>query len=154
MHRKKYQLLLDAKNLEKLKEEYDKLSVTAANTRASRDNRLLDIFKAKLLHPKHFSSIITPQSFESATDVIDEINALLEEEEENVNPATAAAQLLFRKQNIAGRALKGMSANSNAFLSIAQVVEMFLHDTLSFHVNYRITPLTKAEEKENERLKC
>ena len=151
-NRKKYQALLDAKNLETLRKEYDKLSETKANTRKARDNRILDIFKAKLLHPDHFSGIVTSQSFEDAADVIDEINTLLEKGTEELNPATAHAQLEYRKKNISGRALKGMAADSNTFLSVAQVVEMFLADELAFHTNYRTTPLTKEEIKENEKL--
>tara|TARA_R100000655_G_scaffold2992_2_gene11229 strand:- start:2955 stop:19061 length:16107 start_codon:yes stop_codon:yes gene_type:complete len=151
-NRKKYQALLGAKNLETLRKEYDKLSEAQANTRKARDNRILDIFKAKLLHPDHFSGVVTSQSFEDAADVIDEINTLLGKEVEHLNPATAYAQLEYRKQNISGIALKGMAANSNTFLSVAQVVEMFLADELAFHTNYRTTPLTKEEIKENEKL--
>jgi len=127
-------------------------TVESTNSREARDNRILDIFIAKITNPKHFSGVVTPQSFEDGANIISEINDITQEKGSNLNPATAKAQNAFRKQNIAGRALKGMAANSNAFLSVAQVSKMYLKQDLGFQFKYRIGELTPAEVTHNEKM--
>lgn len=137
----------------RIRQEFNNLkSLVQLNSRRARNNRILDIFIAKLTHPKHISGVITPQSFDDGKNIIQEIDELTKEKGSGLNPATVSAQLKFRQQNIAGRALKGMAANSNAFLSIAQVSKMYLDDKLGFHVKYRIGELTQAEIEFNDRM--
>ena len=136
----------------KLYEKYSFDTGLNKNVREARDNRLLDIFIAKITNPKHFSGVVTPQSFEDGANIISEINDLTQEKGSNLNPATVKAQNQFRKQNIAGRALKGMAANSNAFLSVAQVSKMYFKDDLGFQFKYRIGELTEAEVKYNDKM--
>jgi len=136
----------------KLYEKYTFDTGLNKNVREARDNRLLDIFIAKITNPKHFSGVVTPQSFEDGANIINEINDITQEKGGNLNPATVKAQNAFRKQNIAGRALKGMAANSNAFLSVAQVSKMYLKQDLGFQFKYRIGELTPAEVAFNEKM--
>lgn len=122
------------------------------NSREARDNRIIDIWRGILSNPKHYAESMSPQSFEDGANVIKEINEMLEEETGEVNPHTVEGQLYFRKQNIAGRALKGMAADSNAFLSVAQVAKMKLGNSETFHVSYRTKPLTEEELAYNTKM--
>ena len=133
----------------KLREEFNNMDIKTLNDRRARDNRLLDLMIARFNHPDFFSGIITPQSFNDAINALKEIEEITNERGGGLNPATVGAQLKFREQNIAGRALKGMAADSNAFLSIAQHTKMYLADELGFKVKYRVGKLSEAEEAKN-----
>ena len=75
----------------KLYEKYSLDTGLNKNVREARDNRLLDIFIAKITNPKHFSGVVTPQSFEDGANIISEINDLTQEKGSNLNPATVKA---------------------------------------------------------------
>jgi len=151
-HSEFYKLQYNQAVLVKLQAEFDALPVIERNSREARDNRIIDIWRGILSNPKHYAESMSPQSFEDGANVIKEINEMLEEETGEVNPHTVEGQLYFRKQNIAGRALKGMAADSNAFLSVAQVAKMKLGANETFHVSYRTKPLTDEELAHNTKM--
>jgi hypothetical protein len=119
---------------------YDTIPVEMRNTKEARDNEVLKVIYAIHHNRKHYREMMTPAAFTEGGDVVKEVNALVKEAKGAVettnNPVTVKGQLHYRKQNIAGRALKGMAVNSTVFLGTAQTTRMMTTDKLAVPVMY------------------
>jgi hypothetical protein len=129
------------------KVQFDESKSLQDNSRKARDNRIIDIWTSILSNPLHYKDTLSPQSFEDGKNAKAEVAALLGEDSDDINAMSVEGQLYFRKQNIAGRALKGMAADSNAFLTIAQVAKMKLREDLGFKILYPVEQRAELERK-------
>jgi pyruvate/2-oxoglutarate dehydrogenase complex dihydrolipoamide acyltransferase (E2) component len=138
-----------AQKIATLRQEFERelaaTGVNRMNNRKARDNRIIDLWMSVLSNPMHYKDTLSPQSFSDGVDAMYELRDLLKEDSGNINPMTVEGQLHFRKQNISGRALKGMAADSNAFLTIAQVSKMELRKDLGFQVKYDLDTYNKED---------
>lgn len=107
-------------------------------SRAARNNEIFDIYKAVLTNPIHFKEILTPSGYPNITKVSDEISKIFKEDDKNINPATEEGQRTFRRRNIVGKDLLGISANLNGFMAIAQVSKMKLNDNIAFKFKFNL----------------
>lgn len=92
-------------------------------SRKSRNNLIIDIFKAVLQNTYHYKEVISPGKFNDAVNMKKRQEKLLGLDKQNINPFSHKGQKGFRKANIAGRKLKGMAANINSLLPILQNVK-------------------------------
>lgn len=120
---------------EEIKEVEDKLKELNenSNSKQSRDNEIIDIFKSILTNPKHFKEIHTPAAFDDFTAYAEEMRKI-KTSINDIDITSAVGQRMVREQNMIGIAIKGFSANFNAFLPIAQHTNMMLglHSTYNF----------------------
>lgn len=117
---------------------YDKEKVPSELNRDQRNNRIFDLMYSIFTNPFHYPEIITPGNFDDAAALLKKTRTLLGIDSGNINPYTRHGQDFFRKQNIAGRSLKGMAANANAGLSVLQTVRATLREDLGFKVKYSL----------------
>lgn len=105
-------------------------------SREARQNEIFDIYHSILTNQVHMKELFTPAEFEDFKNLKIEIETIFNESDANINPLTDKGQRTFRKRNIAGRSLKGIAANLNAFGSVAQVSKMKLNDKLGFKFKF------------------
>lgn len=121
---------------EQLMAHYEGLSPIQRSTKSERNNKLLDIIQAIYGEHSHYTEIMSPSGFVEGAAVINEVDRLTGADSVILNPTLNRTQDHFRKQNISGRKLKGMAADSNAFLSVAQVSKMELRSDLGIWMKY------------------
>ena len=107
--------------------------------RKSRDNTIIDIFKSILLNKNHLAESFSDINFETYEKFKEQIESINHKNDDNLDILSAKGQRLVKKRNMAGVVLKGLTANSNAFVPIAQQVGMELIDKLAIPVKYRIS---------------
>lgn len=108
-----------------------------SNSKKSRDNEIIDIYKAILSNPFHAKEIHTPAAFDDFTNYAEELRKL-KPSISNIDVTSAKGQRMVRQQNMVGIAIKGLSANFNAFLPIAQHTNMMVNSNNSFDFKFKI----------------
>ncbi len=121
---------------ERLMTYYEGLTPIQRSTKSERNNKLLDIIQAIYGEHSHYAEVMSPSGFVEGAAVINEVDRLTGADSVILNPTLNKTQDHFRKQNISGRKLKGMAADSNAFLSVAQVSKMELRSDLGIWMKY------------------
>ena len=137
--REVYEIYLDRKDaviVNSLRQEWEALPEIERSTKEERDNQLLSIIEAIYSNPVHYGEIMSPSGFADGAAVIKEVDQLTGADKQDLNPVLPASQEFFRTQNISGRALKGMAADSNAFLTVAQIAKMELRPDLGVWMKY------------------
>ena len=126
---------------------YDKDKELNENSLEQRQNRVLEIFKSILKHPDHLKEQYSPAVFDGFENLRWEMD-WLENRDDEINPHTWSGQREYRKRNVTGRILKGISANFNSFGAIAQVVGMQLPKDGAFKIKLKV-----ASQKTTKRVK-
>lgn len=116
--------------------KYDDSLSETENSRAARNNRLLDIMQSILTTPEHYDELVSPGKFTDPAALKAKQEKLMGIDAENINPNTRQGQDFFRKANIAGRSLKGMAANMNSLAPVLQ--ELQAKFTEGFYATYEL----------------
>jgi len=113
-----------------------------------RQNELIDIYKTILTNPHHLKESFTPATFADFIKGKEILDRLFETSDDNIDILSPEGQRTFRKRNMAGRILKGISANFNSFLPVAQNTGMYLKPELGFKQKVRIknSPINEYEK--------
>lgn len=116
--------------------------------RKERENELIDIYKTILTNPHHLKESFTPATFVDFIEGKKILDKLFETSDDNIDILSSEGQRTFRKRNMAGRILKGISANFNSFLPVAQNTGMYLKEDLGFKQKVRIknSPINEYEK--------
>lgn len=133
-----YWKLDDKVNAFPLFKDWKELSIEEQNSLQARQNKIFNIYKSILTNPEHFKEIIAPTEFQSFINLKNEINDIFGINDKNINPLSIFGQRTFRSRNITGRALKGVSANLNAFGAVSQHTKMYLNEDLAFKFKFNI----------------
>lgn len=121
-------------NRKKIK--YNSSKLPSDNSIQARENRLIDIMRSVLSDKKHRVEVLNATGFsrlEKAADRLDELKGVKQLEQAF---SSYSSQLSFRKQNIAGRELKGIAANLNSFLPVAQEIKGRIRKDIAFKFKY------------------
>lgn len=106
--------------------------------RQERENSIIDIYKSVLTNPHHLKESFTPATFADFVKGKQVLDKLFETSDDNIDILSPLGQRTFRKRNMAGRVLKGISANFNSFLPVAQNTNMYLTSKLQYTQKVRI----------------
>ena len=107
--------------------EFNTWSIEEQNTREARNNRILSSYISILSDIRHFEEeVVVGSQFSDIKSAKDYIEEILKEQAVEINPTTDEGQEIYRSRAIDGRGLKGISVNSDTFLSVAQLTNMYL----------------------------
>ena len=119
--------------------------VTDESTRAGRNNAIFDIYMAILTNPYHYVENINPGKFTDPVALKKRQEFLTGVAVDDINPNTRDGQDFFRNTNIAGRALKGLAANSNGILPVLQNIEAEFGQGFTFTMAYDLSKYSEQE---------
>jgi hypothetical protein len=119
-----------------------------SESKAARNNEMFEIYKSILTNPTHFKEVLTPSGYPNITEVSDEIDRIFGTDDKNIEPLTEAGQRAFRRRNIAGKNLLGISANFNGFMAVAQVTGMELNHNIAYKQKVDLSKYNLQELKD------
>lgn len=106
-----------SKKFERVKFDYNKPA--SEQSRAARDNAKLDIYWSVLTNPDTLDKIMNPGGFDELSNIVDDVNNILENKEELELITLRTARTVFNRF-MAGKALIGIFANHNVNHAIVQ----------------------------------